>query len=105
MEVAQALIPMAGSVHMFGRGSEIRRSHETHYVGDLRAHRTEIFDQFQLKMGSTYDETLRSFRLMRCVKSKICFTDPNKETLPFIKEGDGTDDLNPFLDLLKKKPK
>mmetsp|Transcript_37720 Transcript_37720/g.69793 ORF Transcript_37720/g.69793 Transcript_37720/m.69793 type:complete len:709 (-) Transcript_37720:162-2288(-) len=102
MEVAQALLPIAGSVHMFGRRSSIRKAHITHYVGDLRSHRTEIFDQFQLKMGSTIDDSLGYFRLMRCLKDKICFADGMEERLPFFREAEGREHIAPLLSLLRE---
>jgi hypothetical protein len=105
MEVAGALLPIAGSVHMFGHNDHIRQAHETHYVGDARARRLEIFDHFQLKMGSTYDASLGEFRLMRCFESKTCFVNAYQEELPFFRDAEGSEQVALLLSLLQEKTK
>jgi len=62
LETAQALQPYTAEMHVFARGRDLpqggkggRLAYQTHYVGDIRAGRTMIFDTYLLSSLDTFD--------------------------------------------------
>jgi len=100
MEVAQAILPIAASVHMMGRSKE-RYSDKTHYPGDIRANRREILDHYQLKMTSTISLGPERMALVPCFENQVCFV--QDETLHFFADGEGHAEAKEILSLLEEK--
>ena len=83
METATAALPYAAETHVFARtrplpqgGKGIRFASQTHYVGDIRAGRLQIMDNYFLKsldtLGFDFFEKSRLL-VIPCLGTKKCF--------------------------------
>jgi len=95
LETAQELMHYTSEVHVYARQRTlpghttekprwgVRLAYETHYVGDIRAGRTGIFDTYLLKSLDTFDYTFfnRDVRMVviPCLGSKRCIFEATRE--------------------------
>lgn len=83
LETAQSLQPFTAEVHVYGRsralpegGKGVRFAYQTHYVGDIRAGRTQILDTYLLKSLDSFDFDILNdgarFVVIPCLGGRRC---------------------------------